>query len=140
MMSVFANYAVELIRDGNATQLRDELRVILNQRVNAVPWMGTHVAWNELPNALRFDWGQQSDTATADFVRTLSIGHFSQLCAFHGTSYPVLSFNADWLFDNLDLAAVNTHQYFLFGHNNGEVDLTAFAELETASTIWGWPG
>jgi hypothetical protein len=139
-MSVFANYAAELIRDGHAVELDDSLREILDVRVNEVPWMGPHVAWHEIADTVRFDWGQQSDAATADFVRTLSIGCCSQLCAFYGTAYPVLSFSADWLFDNLDLAAVGKHQYFLFGHANGEVDLATFAELETASTLWGWAG
>ncbi|MGZ0164805.1 MAG: hypothetical protein ACKVII_12860 [Planctomycetales bacterium] len=139
-MSVFANHAAELIRDGHAIKLDDALREILDVRVNEVPWMGPHVAWHEIPGTVRFDWGQESDAATAEFVRALSIGHHSQLCAFYGTAYPVLSFDADWLFNNLDLAAANTQQYFLFGHDNGEVALTTFAELETGSTIWGWAG
>jgi len=138
MMSVFEHYAADLIRNGFATRLGGTVSAALGQRVNELPWTGTHVAWHKTPGTVRFDWGQQSDTATADFVRTLSIGHFNQLCAFYGTSYPVFSFEADWLFDNLDLAAVGTHQYFLFGHINGDIDLSTFAEFETASTVWGW--
>ena len=100
--------------------------------------MGTHVAWHEIAGTTRFDWGKETDAATADFVRTLSIGRYSKLCAFYGTSYPVFAFDATWLLDNLDLAAINTHQYFLFGCDSGNPVLSTFAELETASTIWGW--
>jgi hypothetical protein len=138
MDHVFDNYAADLIRDGHATQLPDTLRAALDQRVNELPWIGTHIAWHEIADTTRFDWGQATDAATANFVRTLSIGSRSELCAFYGTSHPVFAFDAAWLFDNLDLAAIGTHQYFLFGCNGGDPDLSTFAEIETASTIWGW--
>ncbi len=138
MRHVFDNLAADLIRDGHAVQLPETLRATLDQRVNEVPWMGPHVAWQDIAGTTRFDWGQETDSATADFVRTLSIGCFSELCGFYGTSYPVFAFDADWLFDNLELAAIGTHQYFLFGCNGGRPDLSTFAELETASAIWGW--
>jgi hypothetical protein len=138
MDHVFDNYAADLIRDGHATQLPDVLRATLDQRVNEFSWMGKHVAWHEIADTTRFDWGQSTDATTANFVRTLSIGRFPELCAFYGTSHPVFVFDAAWLFDNLDLAAIGTHQYFLFGCNGGDPDLSTFAELETASTIWGW--
>ena len=123
MNHVFNNYAADLIRDGHAVQLPDSLRAILDQRVNEVPWMGPHVAWHDIAGTTSFYWGQETDPATADFVRSLSIGRFTQLCAFYGTSHPVLAFYATWLFDNLDLAAVGAHQYFLFGCTNGDPDL-----------------
>lgn len=72
-------------------------RATLDQRVNEVPWIGTHVAWHEIAGTTRFDWGQETDAATADFVRTLTIGCCTKLCAFYGTSYPVFAFDASWL-------------------------------------------
>lgn len=138
-MSAFADYAEPLIYDGIAVQLDSDLRALLDKRVNEMPWAGAHVAWHIIPNTVRFNWGHESDSATADFVRSLSIGQSAQLCAFYGTAYPVLLFDAGWLFDNLDVAAINTQQYFLFGFENGVVNTECFAEIETGSTIWGWP-
>ncbi len=110
----------------------------MDRRVNEFPWIGSHIAWDEITDSIRFDWGQSSDADAASCLKSLSIGGFKMLCAFYGTSEHSLIFETSWIANNLDLAAVNTQQYFLFGYNNASVVLDTFAELSPGRTIWGW--
>ena len=128
----------ELIRDGNATIMPEDVAARLNARINEFPWLGCHVAWHELPKTSKLHWGRSSDEDAARFVRGLSIGQFECLCTFYSGSDLVLKFETDWLVENLDLAAANKEQYFLFGCDDSGVHTQTFAELVTGRTIWGW--
>ncbi len=110
----------------------------MDRRLNEFPWIGYHIAWHEIQYTDRFEWGARSDEDAEAFLRSLTIGQFTRIAAFYGCRHPALLFQADWLFRNIDVAAANSQQYFLFGIHNSHIELGTFAELETGCTIWGW--
>lgn len=137
-MNTLTRFFASLVESGVASILPQSTLQEMDRRLHEFPWMGNHIAWHKIEYMDCFEWGARSDEDAEAFLRSLTIGRFTQIAAFYGCRHPALLFQRDWLFRNIDVAAANSQQYFLFGIRNLQIELGTFAELETGCTIWGW--
>ena len=101
-----------------------------------LPWRVTHIAWERVPNATSFDWGQSSDAQASEFFRGLAVCRHTEVAVLFSAQH-ALRVSTSWLADNLIEASCRAEQFVAVGGAAEDPDLSAVVEFATGRTIWG---